>query len=73
MLRQAFNFRRRSAPGRLRAARTVQQSLDGRPRWGRDVPFEALREGYFRAMGWHPTSGEPSPQTLMNLQIEPGQ
>ena len=56
--------------GRVSTAEEIRRASERRPAAGHDVPFPLLRERYFEAMGWDPVTGRPSPQTLVELDID---
>jgi aldehyde:ferredoxin oxidoreductase len=69
-LRQAFNVREGLTPNDYQLPKRFNEPLAVGPGTGHEVPFEVLREGYFRTMGWDPKTGSPTPETLAALQIE---
>ncbi len=68
-LRQAFNHREGVTPDLLSLPKRFDGPLSAGPAAGHEVPFALLRENYYKAMGWDPTTGEPLPQTLGELHI----
>ena len=70
-LRQAFNYREGVSPADFRLPRRFEVPLSVGPATGQEIPFEALRDRYFEAMGWDPQTGGALPATLADLGIEP--
>jgi len=69
-LRQAFNAREGLEPDAFRLPKRFEAPLSTGPHAGHDIPFAALRENYFKTMGWDPRTGRPGPQTLVELEID---
>lgn len=69
-LRQAFNVREGIRPQDFHLPKRFQVPLSAGPMAGHHVPFELMRKGYYRAMGWDPETGRPLPQTLAELGLE---
>jgi aldehyde:ferredoxin oxidoreductase len=69
-LRQAFNAREGIRPEafKLPERLLIPQSAGAAP--GENVDFEALKKGYFEAMGWDIVSGKPNRQTLADLGLD---
>ena len=63
-LRQAFDAREGIKPSDFRYPKRFETPLAVGPGAGKEIPFEQLREHYFKAMGWDPGTGAPSEQTL---------
>ncbi|MFH1833740.1 MAG: aldehyde ferredoxin oxidoreductase family protein [bacterium] len=70
-LRQAFNAREGLDSSAFRLPKRFEAPLSAGPHAGHTIPFETLREHYYRAMGWDPATGTPAPQTLADLGIDP--
>ncbi len=69
-LRQAFNIREGiKAQDIYLPERIAKPALMG-PTAGRLLDFEAMRSGYYKAMGWDMKSGAPSQQCLNELGLE---
>ena len=56
-------------PDLLSLPKRFDGPLSAGPAAGHAVPFALLRENYYKAMGWDPTTGEPLPQTQVELKI----
>jgi aldehyde:ferredoxin oxidoreductase len=70
-LRQAFNAREGITPDKFQMPRRIREELlKIGPCAGVRIDFEALRKGYFDAMGWDLESGNPFPETLKKLELE---
>ena len=69
-LRQAFNFREGIRPDDFRLPARFDAPLGAGPMAGHDVPFEEMRKDYYKAMGWDPETGQPTPETLADLGLE---
>ena len=69
-LRQAFNFREGIRPEDFRLPKRFEAPLSVGPMAGHDVPFDMMREHYYKAMGWDPETGRPLPETLADLGLE---
>lgn len=69
-LRQAFNAREGIRPQDFTLPMRFKAPLSVGPMAGHDVPFEDMRKDYYKAMGWDPESGVPTPQTLAELGLE---
>jgi aldehyde:ferredoxin oxidoreductase len=69
-LRQAFNARENLSPVEFKLPErvTVPQSVG--PAAGAKVNFNALKKGYFEAMGWDIKSGKPYRQTLIEMGLD---
>jgi aldehyde:ferredoxin oxidoreductase len=69
-LRQAFNAREGLSPAEFKLPErvTVPQSVG--PAAGAKVDFNALKKGYFKAMGWDIKSGKPYRQTLIEMGLD---
>jgi len=64
-LRQAFNAREGVTPAMFQLPkRIMEEPLTTGPLANKKINFEALKYGYFSAMGWDYESGKPSIQTL---------
>ncbi len=68
-LRQAFNVREGVGLDDIRLPKRFDDPLGAGPAAGHEIPFTLLRESYYKAMGWDPTTGRPLPQTLVELHI----
>ncbi len=71
-LRQAFNAREGLAPDSI----DLPDRIKNEPlKSGEDtlpkIDFQALREGYFSAMGWDAKTGIPFKETVQDLGLEP--
>jgi aldehyde:ferredoxin oxidoreductase len=60
-LRQAFNAREGLTPDKFELPKRIASTAK--------VDFAALRDGYFKEMGWDLKSGKPSRQSLAALGI----
>jgi aldehyde:ferredoxin oxidoreductase len=70
-LRQAFNAREGITPDKFEMPRRIKEELlKTGPCAGAKIDFEALRKGYFDAMGWDIKSGKPLPETLKKLELD---
>ena len=69
-LRQAFNVREGLTPDDFRLPKRFEEPLSAGPMVGHDVPFAHMRADYFRALGWDPQSGRPTPETLADLGLD---
>lgn len=67
--RQAFNAREGLTPADYQLPPRFQEPLGVGPAAGHRVPFDVLRDNYYRAMGWDPSTGRPAPETLAALGI----
>jgi aldehyde:ferredoxin oxidoreductase len=70
-LRQAFNAREGLTPDRI----DLPDRIKNEPlKSGKDtlpkIDFQALRKGYFTAMGWDARTGIPNKQTISDLGLE---
>ncbi len=69
-LRQAFNAREGLTPDQIDLpARIKEEPLKAAPEPLPKVDFQALKEGYFAAMGWDIKSGMPSREVLRDLGL----
>jgi aldehyde:ferredoxin oxidoreductase len=70
-LRQAFNAREGITPDQIDLPKRLREELlpvkTGAPP---QIDFQALKKGYFSAMGWNTKTGVPSKKTLMELGLE---
>jgi aldehyde:ferredoxin oxidoreductase len=69
-LRQAFNAREGITPGQIDLPERIKKEplpigTNAPPK----IDFQALKEGYFSAMGWDIRTGIPSKETLANLGL----
>jgi aldehyde:ferredoxin oxidoreductase len=69
-LRQAFNAREGIAPDQIDLPKRIKEEplpvgTNAPPK----IDFEALRKGYYEAMGWDPKTGVPSKETLAELGL----
>jgi aldehyde:ferredoxin oxidoreductase len=71
ILRQAFNAREGLTPDQIDLPGRLKEEpiASGAPPLPK-IDFQALREGYFRAMGWDMKTGRPSQDTLPDLGLE---
>ena len=70
-LRQAFNAREGLSPDRIDLPERIKtEPLKSGENTLPKIDFKALREGYFTAMEWDPTTGVPSRQALADLGLE---
>jgi aldehyde:ferredoxin oxidoreductase len=69
-LRQAFNAREGLTPDQIDLPKRIKEApLKAAPEPLPKVDFQALKEGYFAAMGWDIKSGMPSRETLSDLGL----
>ncbi len=70
-LRQAFNAREGITPDQVRLPQRIREELlpvaQGAPP---GIDFDALRDGYYRAMGWDTRTGIPSERALEDLGLK---
>jgi aldehyde:ferredoxin oxidoreductase len=69
-LRQAFNAREGLTPNQVDLPKRIKEEplvTEGGPQ--PQIDFQALRDGYFTAMGWDIKTGMPSGETLTDLGI----
>jgi aldehyde:ferredoxin oxidoreductase len=69
-LRQAFNAREGITPDKVELPKRFKQPHTVGPATGVKIDFEALRDGYFKTMGWDPKTGIPSKQALVDLGLD---
>ena len=70
-LRQAFNAREGLTPDKIDLPdRIKNESLKSGQDTLPKIDFQALREGFFTAMGWDAKTGRPSEKTLQDLGLE---
>jgi len=69
-LRQAFNAREGLPPGEFKLPKRLTAPQSVGPAAGAEVDFDALKQGYFEAMGWDIESGKPHRQTLIDLGLD---
>jgi aldehyde:ferredoxin oxidoreductase len=69
-LRQAFNAREGLSPDQIDLPKRIKEEpiSSGAPPLPR-IDFQALRKGYFAAMGWDIKTGKPFPETLTELGL----
>ncbi len=68
-LRQAYNAREGVTPDQIDLPKRIKEELlqiKGAPP---KIDFQALKEGFFAAMGWDIKTGVPSPKTLSDLGL----
>jgi aldehyde:ferredoxin oxidoreductase len=68
-LRQAFNAREGIRPDQINLPKRIAQEtlpIKGAPP---KIDFQALKEGYFAAMGWDIKTGMPYRETLEDLGL----
>ncbi len=69
-MRQLFNVRQGIKPQDFRLPKRFEDSLSAGPAAGAPVPpFEQLKADYYAAMGWDRETGEPLPETLLELGL----
>jgi len=70
-MRQAFNIREGISVSDFKVPDRVlgRPPLESGPLAGRNVDIETLSRDYFVAMDWHPDSGKPSRNKLLELQL----
>ena len=69
-LRQAFNAREGLPPGEFKLPKRLTTPQSVGPAAGAEVDFDALKQGYFKAMEWDIESGKPYRQTLIDLGLD---
>jgi len=69
-LRQAFNAREGIRPDSFKLPDRVMSPQSVGPAAGAKIDFEALKRGYFEAMGWSMDTGKPHRETLLRLGME---
>ena len=69
-LRQAFNARDGLLPEHFKLPKRLTEARPVGPAPNAEIDFEALKSGYFAAMGWDLKSGKPYPQTLIELGLD---
>lgn len=69
-LRQAFNAREGLLPEDFRLPQKFMTPLSVGPSAGVKIDFDALKKGYFKAMGWDIKSGKPHRETLIELGLD---
>jgi len=69
-LRQVFNAREGILPGEFRLPKRIAEPPSTGPFAGRSVDFNALKAGYYEAMGWDIETGYPLDQTLSKLGLK---
>jgi len=69
-LRQAFNSREGLSPAEFKLPERVTAPQAVGPAAGAKVNFNALKKGYFEAMGWDIKSGKPYRQTLIEMGLD---
>lgn len=69
-LRQAFNAREGIKPDAFKLPKRLLPPLKVGPGKGQKVDFEALKKGYFEAMGWDLKTGRPNDSTLNQLGLD---
>jgi aldehyde:ferredoxin oxidoreductase len=69
-LRQAFNTREGLSPAEFKLPERVMVPQAVGPAAGAKVDFNALKKGYFEAMGWDIKSGKPYRQTLIEMGLD---
>jgi aldehyde:ferredoxin oxidoreductase len=69
-LRQAFNAREGLTPDQFELPKRLREEpLTTGPLANAKIDFAALKKGYFDAMGWDLTTGQPEAGTLSNLGL----
>jgi aldehyde:ferredoxin oxidoreductase len=69
-LRQAFNVREGITPDMFELPRRVTVPHKVGPATGAVIDYEALKKGYFEAMGWELKTGKIAAQTLAELGLK---
>lgn len=69
-LRQAFNAREGLLPGEFKLPKRLMSARPVGPAPDTEIDFEALKSGYFEAMGWDIKTGKPYRQTLIDLGLD---
>jgi aldehyde:ferredoxin oxidoreductase len=70
-LRQAFNAREGITPDQINLPKRIREEpLPVKTGAPPKIDFQALKEGYFAAMGWDIRTGKPSSQTLEELGLK---
>jgi aldehyde:ferredoxin oxidoreductase len=69
-LRQAFNAREGLSPSEFKLPKRVILPQSVGPATGADIDFDALKRGYFEAIGWDIKTGKPNRQTLVDLGLD---
>ncbi len=69
-LRQAFNAREGLKPEEFKLPQRLMTPQPAGPAAGVRIDFEALKKGYFQAMGWNAETGKPDRQTLADLGLD---
>jgi len=69
-LRQAFNAREGVTPDQIRLPKRItEEPLPVKSGAPPRIDFQALKEGYFEAMGWDIKTGAPTRETLADLGL----
>ncbi len=69
-MRQAFNARDGVTPAMFQLPkRLLQEPLTSGPMANKKIDFDALKLGYFNAMGWDSTTGKPSLEAVAALGL----
>lgn len=68
-LRQAFNAREGVRPEAFKMPKRFLEPLSVGPAAGQKVDFEAMKKGYFQAMGWDLDTGKPERKALETLGL----
>jgi len=68
-LRQAFNIREGVSAKDFKLPERVMVPPTAGPIAGREVDFDAFRKNFYQALGWDPTTGKPTEQTLRKLGL----
>jgi aldehyde:ferredoxin oxidoreductase len=69
-LRQAFNAREGITPDLFKLPKRVSLPHKVGPATGAVINFDALKKGYFEAMGWDIKTGMPRPNMLAELGLD---
>ena len=69
-LRQAFNAREGLLPEEFKLPERVMVPASVGPATGAKIDYDALKKGYFEAMGWDIKTGKPHRQTLIELGLD---
>jgi len=68
-LRQAFNVREGITPDMFKLPKRITMPQKVGPATGAAIDFEALKKGYFEAMGWDIKTGKPGAKALAELGL----
>jgi aldehyde:ferredoxin oxidoreductase len=69
-LRQAFNAREGITPDQIDLPKRIKEDpLPVKAEAPPQIDFQALKDGYFKAMGWDTKTGKPSKEILADLNL----